>query len=103
MFFFVVHIFVPTFAKQVAKHNAEVTYKTMYKQTTKGMMKFIQTINVRGSIMAMGVGDILVFPFQKIKPNTVRANVSRIRKETGRKFKITQNSIGSKTAVERTE
>lgn len=64
-------------------------------------MKYIQTINVRASIMAMGIGDTLVFPFQKIKPVTVRANVSRVRKETGRDYKITQSTNGSKTAVER--
>lgn len=67
------------------------------------MAKLIQTVNTAGSILAMEVGETLVFPFQKVKPVTVRANVSRIRKQTGRKFKITQNSNGSKTAVERTE
>lgn len=68
------------------------------------MAKLIQKINVRGSILAMEVGETLVFSTKKhIKPVTVRANVSRIRKQTGRKYTITENSIGSKTTVERTE
>ena len=65
------------------------------------MAKLLQSINVNKSILTMEVGESLVFPFQKAKPVTIRSDVSRIRKNTGRDYKITQNSIGSKTTVTR--
>lgn len=71
------------------------------KQQINDMAKLIQRINANASIKGMEVGESLVFPFQKVKPVTIRSNVSRLKKSTGRDYKITQNSIGSKTTVTR--
>lgn len=64
------------------------------------MAKYVTYIKVCETLKSLEIGEIIVFPFNKVLPNNVRANVCRLRKR-GYDFNIEQSMKDSRTVVQR--
>lgn len=65
------------------------------------MAKIVRIINTNETLRSLEVGETVVLPFKDVHPNTVRANVSGLRKKSGMDFKVRQLVKEGKTTVTR--
>lgn len=65
-------------------------------------MKKIKTLNIEGTLAAMQTGDKVTFTMREALSTSVRAAASRIKKRTGKEFKVVQSKKALKIDATRT-